>query len=180
MSSFYTLFYAYFQSLHHLDDVRNGEIFPKLEQALNDAQRILRPRGILIISTVLSTTIRESLWFLQLQSDFREKLAKTHLSINQFMDIFDSHGFQCVTAINFLTSTEQLIYPNFLDPESILDADWRQAINIFDIATDAEINQMLSAIRYKKENGTLGPFVKENDHTANRGLVTMLACTSNT
>ena len=63
------------------------------------------------------------------------------------MDIFDSHGFQCVTAINFLTPTEQLIYPNFLDPDNILDADWRQAINIFAIATDAEINQMLSDIR---------------------------------
>ena len=60
MFLFYALFYAYFQSLHHLDNVRDGENFLKLEQALEDAHRILSPRGILIISTVtvLSTTVR--------------------------------------------------------------------------------------------------------------------------
>ena len=180
MSLFYTLFYAYFQSLHHLDDVRDGENFPKLEQALEDAQRVLRPTGVLIISTVLSTTLRESVWFLQLQSDFREKLSKTMLSTDQFMDIFNRHGFQCLTAMNLLTSTDTLIYPTFLDPDSILDGDWRHAINIFDIATDAEINQLISAILGKKENGTLDPFVKDNDHTNNRGLVTIFACISKT
>ena len=82
--------------------------------------------------------------------------------------------------MNLLTSTDTLIYPTFLDPDSILDGDWRQAINIFDIATDAEINQLISAILGKKENGTLDPFVKDNDHTNNRGLVTIFACISKT
>ena len=161
-----------------MDDARDGENFPRLEQALADVQRILRPRGMLIISTVLSTTVRESIWFLQLQAGIRDKLAKTHLSVNQYMDMFGRHGFRCVTAVNLLTATATNIYPNFLEPDSILDESWRQASNMFDVATNVEMDQMITAARDKKANGGLDAFVKENDHTSSRGFVTIFACTS--
>ena len=162
-----------------MDDIQDGKNYPKLEQTLEDAQRILRHRGMLIKSTVLSTTVRESIWFLQMQSKIKEKLAKTHLSVNQYIDMFDKHGFECVTAMNRLTASGANIYPIFLDPESILDEDWRQASSMFGIATDDEIEMMVSAIIEKKENGTLELFVKENDHTNKRGFVMLFACKSN-
>lgn len=166
------------QSLHHLDDIRDGKNYPKLEQTLTDAKRILRQRGVLILSTVLSTTVRESIWYLQCQSEIKEKLAKTHLSVHQYMNMFDKHGFQCETAINLLTAAGANIYLNHSDPESILDEDWRQASSMFGIATDAETEEIISAIYDKKENGTLEEFVRENDHTNKRGFVTLFACMS--
>ena len=129
-----------------MDDIRDGKIYPRLEQTLEDAHRILRHKGMLIISTVLSTTVRESIWFLQMQSEIKEKLAKPHLSVNQYIDMFDKYGFQCITVMNLLTALGANIYPNYLDPESILDEDWRQASSMFGIATDAEIEKMVSAI----------------------------------
>lgn len=161
------------QSLNHLDDIRDGKNYPKLEQTLTDAKT---QRGLLIISTVLSTTVRESIWFRRCQSEIKEKLAKTHLSVTQYMDMFDKHGFQCVTAINLITAAGENINLNYSDPESILDEDWRQASSMFGIATDAEIEEMISAIYDKKENGTLEQFVKENDHMNKRGFVTLFAC----
>ena len=135
---------------------------------------------MLIISTVLSTIVRESIWFLQLITGIRENLANTHLSLNQYMDMFDTHGFQCVTAMNLLTTKGANIYCSHLDPEAPLDEDWRIATNFFDIATDLEIKEMESAILAMKQNGTLETFVRENDHTQERGFVTIFACISKT
>ena len=50
---------------------------------------------------------------------------------------------------------------------------------MFDIGTDSEIEEMVSAIIDKKEAGTLDSFVKENDHTNKIGFVTFYACKSN-
>ena len=95
------------------------------------------------------------------------------------MDMFDKHGFQCSTAMNLLTATGANIYLNYLNPEAPLDEDWRQASNMFGIATDLEIKEMESVIREMKQNGTLETFMKENDHTHERGFVTLFfACIS--
>ena len=119
---------------------------------------------MLIISTTLSTTLRDSVWFLQLQAEIREKLAKTYLSVDQYIDMLDKHGFRVVTAMNILNANGSNIYSNYLEPESLLDEDLdedrRQATCLFDIATDTEIREMVSAILDKQENGTLGLFVK--------------------
>lgn len=116
------------------------------------------------------------MWFLQLQDGIREKLAKTFLSVEQWNHIFDKYRFCCVTAMNLLNGTGIDLLPNYLDPKSILDEDWRNARSIFDIATDTEIKQIESAVLDKKEDGTLESSVKENDHTHRRGLITLIAC----
>lgn len=166
------------QVLHHLDDTRDGENYPRLEHTLEDARRILKNKGVLIISTTLSSTIRESIWFLQLQANIREKLIKTYPSVDQYIEFFHKHGFRCVTAMNLLNATGVDIYPNYLDPESILDEEWRQATSIFGIATDTEIKEMESVVLDKKKDGTMEVFVHANDHTHKRGLVTLFACIS--
>ena len=159
-----------------MDDTRDGKKYPRLEQTLEDAYRILKKEGVLIISTALSSTIRESVWFLQLQAEIREKIAKTYLSVDQYIDFFDKHGFRCVTAMNLLNATGVHIYPNYLDPESILDKNWQKATSLFDIASGTEIKKMESTVLDKKKDGTLESFVKENDHSHKRGLVTLFAC----
>lgn len=55
-----------FKVLHHLASDGNGEDFPEIEQALEEAKRVLRPKGIVIIMEVTPTMIRESYWYTQL------------------------------------------------------------------------------------------------------------------
>ena len=105
-----------------------------------------------------------------------KKIAKTYLSVNQYIDFFDKHGFRCVTAMNLLNATGVHIYPNYLDPESILDKNWQKATSLFDIASGTMIKKMESAVLDKKKDGTLESFVKENDHSHKRVLVTLFAC----
>ena len=81
--------------------------------------------------------------------------------------------------MNLLNPTGDSMYPHYLNPESLLDKDWRQATSLFEVATDTEIKEMESAIIDKQNDGTMELFVKENDHTHNRGLVTIFACLLN-
>ena len=53
-------------TLQHLDDVRDGKNYPKLEQTLKETKRILKNDGMLIITTGLPQNVRESLWYLEL------------------------------------------------------------------------------------------------------------------
>ena len=166
----------YLQVLHHLDDLRDGKNFPMVEQALQETKRILRHGGMLIISTVLAPNIRESVWYLQLLPRVKQILANSQMSFVQYMDIFDKYGYLCVAAINLLTTKEANICNNHFDPDNLLDEDWRQASNFFGMATDLEIQEMELAIIEMKHNGSLKTFVRDNDHTHERGFVTMFAC----
>ena len=135
---------------------------------------------MLIISTALSSTIRESVWFLQLIPRVREIFANSHMCLNQYMDLFDEYGFHCVSAMNMLPLKGANAIDNYFDPQSLLDDGWRQSYNFFGMATEVEIKEMESAINEMKEKGTLERFVRDNDHTHKTGFSTIFACISKT
>ena len=111
-------------------------------------------------------------------SPVREIIANQLLSFDQYISFIDKYGYECVTALNLLTTKGQSFCSNHFDADNLLDKDWRQANNIFRIATDRQIQEMEAAIIEMKEKGTIEQFVKDNDYTQERGLVTMFACIS--
>lgn len=165
----------FYQSLHHLDKFGDGRTYPVLEQALTETHRVLKKDGVLLITTDLSSTVRESLWFLQAHACIREKIAQTYMPVQLYISLFQKHNFKCVSAVNLLTAAGENFYNNYFDPESPLSADWRRATSVFDIATDQEIKEMEGFLLDKKRKGTLEKFMIEHDHTQDRGHGTLFA-----
>lgn len=163
------------QSLQHVDIHADGQNYPVLEQTLDDTSRILKKDGLLILSNGLPSTLRESVWFLHLQSQIKEKLAKRQMSVDKIMDVFPNHGFRCVVGLNLLTIGGSNIYPRYLDQESPLSIEWRKATSMFEVASDQEIKVMEKTLLEMKQKGTLKQFIKENDHTSERGLICIFA-----
>lgn len=164
--------------LHHLDKGGNEKEVPVLEQVLKEVKRILRPNGVLVIGTVLTSNIRDNYWFIQLHSGIQEKLAKTFLSIDQYLALFAKHGFQCVSSLNLLNVAESVVYPRYWDPEAPLDVTWRAGTNMFGIASDQEVKEMEECLTDLKRKGTLGQFISDHDHSKERGNLTLLVCIS--
>lgn len=163
------------QSLHHLDNLGDGKYFPLLEQALENTRRILRQDGVLIITTILSSTIRDSVWYLQLQADMMDKISRSFMPVEDYRRLFDKHAFHCITSMNLLTDSGP-IHKARWDPNSPLSEEWRQATNFFGIASDREIEEMKLNLLDKKSDGSIDNFIADHDFTKERGLVTLFAC----
>lgn len=165
----------FYQSLHHLDKFGDGRTYPVLEQALTGTHRVLKEDGVLLIMTDLSSTVRESLWFLQAHVGIREKIAQTYMPVQQYISLFQMHNFKCVSAVNLLTATGDNFLNDYFDPEGPLKDEWRRATSVFDIATDEEIKEMEGFLLDKKRKGTLEKFMIEHNHTQDRGYGTLFA-----
>ena len=138
----------------------------------DDTRRILRQDGVLFVSTILSSTISESVWYLQLQTDIRDKIARFYMSAENYRRLFDKHAFRCITAINILTEKGSANNSRW-DSSSPLSEEWRKATSMFDIASEEEIDAMTSTLLEKKTNGTIDKFIADFDFTHERGLVTL-------
>lgn len=173
------------QVLHHLDE--GGEDFdksrdfkevPVLEQVLHNSKRILRPNGLLVISTCLQSNVSENVWFVQLHAGIKEKQTKRYmyLSVDQYMTLFAKHGFKCVSALNLLHRPESTMFPGYWDPEGPMNNKWRTATNMFKIISDEELKEMEEFMIELKRKGTLDQFARDQDHTKERGLSTLFVC----
>ena len=164
--------------MHHLDKTGNEKEVFILEQVLHDAKRILRPKGVLVVSTCLSSNLRENIWFIQLHPGIREKLANYYLSVDQYLSLFSKHGFQCVTALNMLNLPASMIFLEYWDSEGPLDGKWRSGTNLFETVSNKEIKEMEDIVKDLKRKGNLTKFINEHDHSKDKGVGTLFICVS--
>ena len=64
-----------------------------MEKALLETRRVLRPNGLLLVSTCLPIIIKEALWFPQIHQDYRDTLASLTPTAEEYHVIFDKTGF---------------------------------------------------------------------------------------
>ena len=168
----------FFQVLHHMDKDLDGKNFPMLEKTLLDTKRILRPNGVLVITTVLQSTITHAIWYDQIHPGITEVLSKCCPSAKQYFDLFAKCGFYCVSAMNFLTTPTSLMHTDYWNPEGPLNEEWRNAVNVFGVAGPAKEKEMIDIVLAMKENRLLEDFMVQNDHTSERGMYTLFICIS--
>ena len=141
---------------------------------MRETKRILRPKGIVFILGPLSSMVRETVWVFQLHSGIKEKLAKRFMSIEQYQALFSRCGYRCISALNFLNLKSQAFFPDYWDTEGPLKMKWRKATCIFDVASDGEIKEMEESVKELREKGILEEYAAKNDHSSDRGILTLL------
>ena len=147
-----------------------------MEKALLETRRALRPNGVLLISTILPTTIKDALWFAQVHHGYRDKLASNTPLVTEYMEKFDKTGFQGVAAMNLLPSDSPTFIRNYLDSEGPLKEDWRKGTSMFEFVDHDVLKEMEKTFNEMKEKGTLEQFMKDHDRTGSVGMVTMFVC----
>lgn len=158
--------------LHHLvkDD---SEDFAKTTHALKEAKRVLRPGGIIVISTVLPTTATHSLWYTQLNMKLTERFIKINPSIEQYQQMFEASGLLCKQRLNVLGTDMIKDYYNFDGP---LDKSWRDSVSYWNFATTEELEAVKQRIFELKQQGQLEQWGREHDHVTTSGFLTVLFC----
>ena len=167
-----------FQVLHHIDKDWDGKNFPLLEKTLLDTKRILRHNGVLVITTILQSTITQAIWYTRIHPGITEVLSKCYPSAKQYFDLFAKYGFHSVSAMNFLNTATSLMHTGYWNPEGPLNEEWRNALNVCEVAGPTKKKEIIDIVLAMKENRALEKFMVENDRTSKRGLYTLFVCIS--
>ena len=65
---------------------------------------MLRPSGMIVITTSLPSTMKDAVWFMQLHKNSTERFCKLFPTVNQYMSMFDNCGFKLVSKLNLLST----------------------------------------------------------------------------
>ena len=109
---------------------------------------------------------------MQVQPEVTDKLANALMPAKQYVALFEKHGYECVSALNFLSATKT-IFVNYHDPEGPLKEEWRTGTNEFGMADVKEVEEMEAKLRDLKEQGNLRKFMEEHDKTLEMGISTL-------
>ena len=146
-----------------------------MEVMFADAKRVLLPKGIMIITEVLPSTIRKGIWYSQLSLSLCERFCKLFPTTEQYIEMFEKYAFNCVTKFNAL-GTE--LVENHKDPEGPLKKDWRKGVSLFSFATEKEIHDIEQFVQEMNNDGTIFKYIKEHDRTLEMGFLTVFVCIS--
>ncbi|XP_060556329.1 malonyl-[acyl-carrier protein] O-methyltransferase-like isoform X2 [Ruditapes philippinarum] len=158
--------------LHHLDTTGSGS-FSAATQSLKESVRVLRPGGIVILSTVLPSVISHAVWYAQINLALTERFNKIMPTMEQFDDMFESSHLSCKQKLNILGADLVKDYYNFEGP---LDQAWRDAVSYWNFATPDELNDVKRKVRDLKQSGELEQWCKQHDNVTTSGFLTFLFC----
>ena len=150
--------------------------FPTVEKTFTDARRVLCPSGVMVITEVLPSTIRDAVWYTKLNQRLCDEYCRMFPSMNQYFEML-IRKFKCVAKYNILGMNNHESYTNSEGP---LQRDWRNVhgISFFAMATEQEIQSMERHVRQMIADGKIVGFIKDNDKTLETGYLTILTCTA--
>ena len=161
----------WFQVLHHLGKDEPDQL-KVLTQTLKEARRVIKPNGVLSISTVLPESFKH-LWYCHIIPGLNERFAKVMPSIPQLENVFEESGFNCVQKLNCLGLALISDYNNY---EGLLDDAWRSVCSYWSRATEQELEEAKAFIRDLKARGELEAWCKERDSLQTEGHLTLIFC----
>lgn len=160
------------QVLHHLRDESN-EGFPKHRMALYELARVLRPGGIIAISTSSQEQCKHGFWFYHLIPKAAEQLRHNFIPLPDLMQMLNNSGFRYR---NQQVPRELVLQGDaYFNPQGPLHKAWRVGDSAWARATEEELDQCLATIRRFDEQGKLDEQFKKWDAIRQRiGQVTFL------
>ncbi|XP_053380874.1 malonyl-[acyl-carrier protein] O-methyltransferase-like isoform X1 [Mercenaria mercenaria] len=158
--------------LNHLD--RANSAFPNCVETLNESRRILRPNGVIIVSTALPSAILNAVWFTKINTKLTKRFIENAVpSLDQFEKMFIASGIECFQKMNILGSD---IFKNYYNVDGLPEESWLKENEYLTFATESEAGELFRKVKELKENGELENWVKENDHTQTIGVLTIFVC----
>ena len=148
------------QVLHHLpDDAAEG--FPAHRRVFREFARVLKPGGILTVSTCSQEQLRHGYWHYQLIPEAADALRNRYVPIDELLEILDDCELEHRGSFAPLDATVQ--GDSYFDPTGPLNKEWRDGDSVWSLLAEDRLNRTLSRLRKLEERGELKTYVARND-----------------
>jgi SAM-dependent methyltransferase len=148
------------QVLHHLPDEAT-EGFPVHRRVFREFARVLKPGGVLTVSTCSHEQLRRGYWHYQLIPEAADALRSRYVPLDELLEILDDSG---LTHRGCFVPTDATVQGGaYFDPHGPLNKEWRDGDSIWSLVTEDRLDQALSRIRKLDARGDLKTYVARND-----------------
>lgn len=160
------------QVLHHLPDEAT-EGFPAHRQVFQEFARILKPGGILTVSTCSQEQLRHGYWHYGLIREAADALRNRYVPLDELVGILRGCGFAYRGRFAPIDATVQ--GEPYFDPRGPLKKEWRDGDSVWSLVDEGHLNRALSRIQELDASGELEDYVARSDaRREDIGQVTIL------
>nr|VFJ68461.1 MAG: Ubiquinone/menaquinone biosynthesis C-methylase UbiE [Candidatus Kentron sp. FW] len=162
------------QVLHHLVAVSDQAKFTSVNQLIEEAWRVLRPRGALILNTSSHRQLYDGFWWADLIPDAVDRIAERFPSIESLVSILTEAGFQKTSV--FVPMDAVMQSRNYLDPMGPLKKEFRDGDSTWSLATGEELERAQARIRSMNQEGTMESYLEmREDLRKKTGQITFIS-----
>ncbi len=148
------------QVLHHLEDGRDPD-YSGHQAAIEEAFRVLRPGGALLINACSHAQLERGFWFYHLIPEGLAGALARCVPVARLKEILGQAGFLFRDRIVALESVLQ--GPAYFDPRGPLSPSWRKGDSIWSLVPDARIRAVEAQVRTLDADSRLPAYFARHD-----------------
>lgn len=154
-----------------MEENPDGKSFPNAAKTLKEAFRVLRPGGILTITTETPENLQEN-WFTHLVPEATKRWHKRLPTHAHIKNMLEDAGFAMKSSYKTLMAS---YFPDQRDLEGPLHESWRNLNSFWAICTKSEIQEMVDKVTQMKNENSLQEFFQKHDKTYSVGALEIFA-----
>lgn len=149
------------QVLHHLDSPETVKTHSNTRIFIQEAARVLKKDGLIIINGSTHEQWRDGFWFYSLLPEARDKLIARHIGLPELEAMLIEEGFR-IKEIT-IPVQEVLQGDDYFNPAGVLQKHVRDGDSTWGMASEEERSNALQTIAQMVEQGTLDQFFQQRD-----------------
>jgi ubiquinone/menaquinone biosynthesis C-methylase UbiE len=148
------------QVLHHLQD-EAAKGFPAHYRVFQEFARVLKPGGVLVVTTCSQEQLRHGYWHYSLIREAADALRNRYVPLDELIELLDDCGFEHRERFAPLDTPVQS--EAYFDPRGPLSKEWRDGDSVWSLVDEDQLEKVLYRIRQLEERGELEAYVARND-----------------